>query len=130
MMCISYYTYIDVETRIASIQRLIKRLIECDDIVQQDKSNVYIDHINEVFIGISSSLINSDNFLNSTDLIRSQKEIYLFLKRVCLSVYFLFKPLVFSKMPKEFLHFALKPYNCNVDYTKSIHDVQHYWGNS
>lgn len=33
---------------------------------------------------------------------------------------FEFKPFVFSRMPKEFLHFALEPYNFNVEATKKI----------
>lgn len=155
----------DLESRLTVFQRLIMRLIECDDLVQPDDNSLYTKHTKEVFMQIVSSFVNSNDFFKSSDPLRKQKELFLFLKRACLADYFLlnnmnvsnesefsslldwdeilsvtnlseyykvdlgllsadkngedfeFKPFVFCRIPKEFLRFALKPYNFKVELT-------------
>ena len=138
---------INIDSRLTVFQQFIKKLIEFDDIDQLSNNN-------ETIKKIVSSTTNS---------IGKEKEILLFLRRVCLSDYFLldknvsnedeknknfidwdeilsisnlskryeiqltslssnenefeFKPFVFTKLPQEFLRFALNPYNFPIDQT-------------
>ena len=149
----------DVESRLTEFQKFIKKLIECDDIQNESSTS---------FQQIVSSFVHNKKERSK----QTEKEIFLFLRRVCLTDYFLldndvrinnddsnyynsnasfkeyvewdevlslqnlstkyefnfsylndefeFKPFIFSKLPKEFLHFASEPYNFPVELTSNF----------
>ena len=128
----------DVDSKLTTFQKFIKKLIECDEIEENKNHSLH-------------QIISS---FNSSSLFKCEKEFCLFLRRVCLADHFLllnendesklidwdeilslqnlsqkyeiefknsdefeFKPFIFSKMPKEFLRFAQEPYNFPVEQT-------------
>ena len=40
----------EVDERLTSFQKLVKRLIECDELVQADRNENYTEHMKEVFM--------------------------------------------------------------------------------
>ncbi|KAK8888327.1 hypothetical protein M9Y10_039394 [Tritrichomonas musculus] len=137
--------FIDVDSKLSVFQRFIKKLIECDEILHEEKESLK---------RIVSSFISS--FSANTNE-RSEKELFLFLRRVYLVDHFLlsngeeqsfidwdellsieslsahfnvafnfikndfeFKPFIFAKLPKEFIRFGEAPYNFPVDQTHNL----------
>lgn len=145
----------DAESRLTVFQRFIKKLIECDEIDDNGSS----------FKKIVDSFIAQIKNEQKERSERSEKELLLFLRRVCLADHFLlgnevqsdngfslnneyiewddvlsiqniskkyntsftilngdfeFKPFFFSKLPKEFIQFATKPYNFPIEMTKDF----------
>lgn len=139
---------IDVDSRLTDFQKFIKLLIELDDI---DSQNIAL-NVKKLAHSITKSMISQ----KQENVKRKEKEICLFLRRVCLTEYFLlnvnvsidvrqdlvdwddvlttenlskrydfnfttinvvqneefvFKPLFFTKFPKEFLRLSEAPYN-------------------
>ena len=137
--------FVDVDSKLTVFQRFIKKLIECDEIIQQK---------NESLKRIVSSFVSS---FNTNPNERSEKELFLFLRRVYLVDHFMlsneeeqsfidwdellsieslsihfdvtfkliksdfeFKPFSFTKLPKEFIRFGEAPYNFPVDQTRKL----------
>lgn len=149
---------IESTMKLTLFQKFIMKLIECDELegIQNKKK--------EAFQQILTSFIQNDNLFFEKEQKRREKEIYLFLKRACLSDYFLlnddlivdqnqnkfidwdeilsisfliekfkislkslnedfeFKPIVFTKLSKEFIRLASEPFNFPVD-KSSVYSV-------
>lgn len=81
--------HINVESKLTTFQKFIKHLIECEEIIPVEGNSNYTKQTKETFMKIVSSLVSSSDFSASSDTLRKEKMIYLFLKRARLADYFL-----------------------------------------
>lgn len=88
-ICLHENAHINVESKLTTFQKFIKHLIECEEIIPVEGNSNYTKQTKETFMKIARSFVSSSDFSASSDTLKKEKMIYLFLKRACLADHFL-----------------------------------------